>query len=149
MTAGRWAGTTVAALLVVGGCADQGEQYCETLVEEQQTLTDLADDSAGGDGDVLNPTLESFERLREEAPEELQDEWETLVVAYEALVDAVQRAGIDPAEYRPDELPEGLSRAEQKRLASVADKLRSTRVVEAAGGIQQHASEVCDVDFTG
>ena len=146
----RVAGGAAAAvvLAMLGGCADEGEDYCEALAEEQQTLTELADGSAAG-GDVLTPTLESFQRLREEAPEELQDEWETLVVAYEALADAVDRAGIDPAEFRPDDLPEGLSEAEAERLGAVASKLVSGRVVEAVGGIEQHADEVCDVRFTG
>ena len=142
------AGVALVALVALTGCAEEGEEYCQTLAEEQKTLTELADSSADG-GDVLTPTLESFERLQATAPEELQDEWETLVVAYEALSDAVDEAGIDPAEYRPDDLPKGLSEAEAERLASVASKLASTRVTEAAAGVQQHAVEVCDVDFTG
>jgi hypothetical protein len=136
----------VLALVVLGGCADEGEQYCEALAEEQENLNELADSSAEGGG-TLTPTLEAFERLRTAAPEELRDEWDTLVVAYEALADAVEQAGIDPAEFRPDDLPEGLSEAEADRLASVASKLVSARVVEAVAGIQQHATEVCDVNF--
>lgn len=149
MSPARLTAVAVLTSALLGSCADQGEKYCETLAEEQQTLTELADDSAGGDGDVLTPTLESFQRVRDDAPEELQDEWDTLVLAYEAVVDAVDEAGIDPAEYDPEELPEGLSRDEQQRLASVVSKLQSSRVFEAATGIQQHAAEVCDVDFTG
>ena len=135
-------------MLLLAGCADEGEEYCEALAEEQKTLTELADESADG-GDVLGPTLESFERLREVAPDELRGEWDTLVAAYQALVDAVEQAGIDPAEYQPDKPPEGLSGAETRRLASVASKLATTRVTQAAAGIQDHATEVCEVDFTG
>lgn len=147
-TAAGAAAGAVLALAVLGGCAQDGEQYCEALAEEQQVLTDLAD-SSDRSGDVITPTLESFQRLRAEAPEELQDEWDTVVVAYEALADAVEQAGIDPAEYRPDDLPDELSDAEAERLGSVASKLVSIRVVEAVAGIEQHADEVCDVRFTG
>lgn len=144
----RSAALVLAAVVLLGSCADEGEEYCEVLAEEQQTLTKLADDSAEG-GDVLTPTLESFARLQETAPDELQDEWDTLAAAYEALVDAVQAAGIEPAEYDPENPPDDLSAKEANRLAAVASKLRSSRVAEAAGGIQDHAREVCEVDFTG
>lgn len=142
------AGAVLTVLALLTGCADEREEYCEALAEEKATLNELAESSADG-GDVLTPTLESFEELRAVAPEELQDEWETLVVAYEAVVDAVEEAGIDPAEYRPDELPEGVSEAESERLAAVASKLLSPRVREATAGIEQHGREVCDVSFTG
>ena len=142
------AGAVLMLLMPLAACADEGEEYCEALAEEKATLTELAESSVDG-GDVLTPTLESFETLRAAAPEELQDEWETLVVAYEAIVDAVDQAGIDPEEYRPDDLPEGVSGDEAERLASVASKLLSPRVREATAGIEQHAIEVCDVSFTG
>ena len=136
----------LAGAILLGGCADEGEEYCETLAEEQQTLTKLADDSAGG-GDVLGPTLESFQRLQAAAPDDLQDEWDTLTAAYEALVEAVEAAGIDPSDYDPENPPDDLSLKEANRLGAVASKLRTVRVSDAAGGIQDHARDVCDVDF--
>jgi hypothetical protein len=145
----RTAAAALVVLALVSGCSEDGEDYCEAMKEEQKTLTDLADSSSEPGTDLLTPTLESFERLREAAPEELQDEWETVVVAYEALADAVDDAGVDPGEYRPDEPPPGVSAAEAERLAAVASKLASARVVEAVAGIEQHATDVCQVDFAG
>lgn len=141
--------TALALLLVaaLSGCADADEEYCGALAEEQETLTELA--SGAGRDDVLTPTLASFERLREAAPEELADEWDTVVFAYRALADAVEAAGVDPGDYRPDRPPPGLSKQEARRLAAVASKVASSRVRQAAGGIEQHAAEVCDVKFTG
>jgi hypothetical protein len=133
-----------AALLT--GCSGEGEDYCEAVAEEQQKLTELADSESG---DVLTPTLDSFERLRDVSPDELGDEWETVVVAYQALVDAVEETGVDPAEYDPEEPPADLSAEEVDRLAAVASKLASARVAAAISGIEEHAKEVCDVDFTG
>lgn len=145
----RTAAATV--LLVVGltGCSDQQEKYCDALAEEQKTLTELADDAGESGADVLTPTIESFERLRTEAPDEVRDEWETVLAAYESLEDAVQRAGVDPGDYSPDDPPPGLSKAERDRLASVASKLASFRVTEAIAGIEQHGDEVCEVAFQG
>ena len=144
-----WSVPLAAVLLLVAGCSAEGEDYCTALAEEQKTLDDLADRAEAGGEDVLTPTVESFERLQGESPEALEDEWTTLVNAYQALIDAVDAAGIDPADYQPDDPPPGLSAADEERLASVASKLASTRVSEAALGIQQHADEVCKVDFTG
>ena len=137
--------------LLLGGCSkDDGGDYCKTLAEEKKTLTDLADKaSAKGGTDVLTPTLQSFERLKAVAPDELQDEWETLVVAYQALADAVKAAGIDPGDFNPDDPPPGLSKEDSDRLAALASKLSSPRVTDAAAGIEQYAKEVCHVDFTG
>jgi hypothetical protein len=135
--------------VLVTGCSEEGEDYCGALADEQKTLDDLADRAAAGGEDLLTPTVEAFTRLRSAAPDELQDEWETVVNAYQALVDAVESAGIDPADYTPGDPPAGLSAADEDRLASVADKLASFRVSEAAAGIEQHADEVCNVDFSG
>ena len=115
----------------------------------------LVGDERVDNADLTIPHPRMWERgfvlapLRDVAPEELQDEWSTLVPAYEALVDAVEEAGIDPAEYQPDDLPEGLPGSEARRLASVASKLASPRVTQAAAGIQDHADAACGVAFTG
>jgi hypothetical protein len=137
----------VVAASLLAGCASDEESYCEVLAEEQKTLNDLAEQAADAETDVLTPTLDSFERLRDAAPDELADEWDTVVFAYQALADAVAASGVDPAGYRPGGKPEGLSSAEARRLAAVASKLRSTRVAEAGSGIEDHANEVCGVDF--
>lgn len=137
-------------VLLAGCSGDDGGDYCQTLKDEQHNLTDLAKKaSPQGGTDVLTPTLRSFERLKDAAPDDLQDEWETLVVAYQALADAVERAGIDPEDYRPDQPPSGLSKQQADQLASVADKLSSPRVLAAAQGIEDYAKEVCHVDFAG
>ena len=120
------------------------------LADEQQTLTDLADSAAEGGVDVLTPTLESFERLRAAAPEELQDEWDTVVRRLPGARRRGSGRGVDPADYRPDEPPPGLSQAELGPAGRAwPSKLASARVGEAVAGIEHHAAEVCDVDFAG
>ena len=149
MTLRRTAVALVLAAAALTGCSSEQEAYCEALADEQATLTDLADDAAEGGEDVLTPTLESYERLRDAAPDELLDEWDTVLGAFESLEDAVQRAGVDPGDYSSEDPPPGLSRAERERLASVASKLASFQVTEATRGIEQHADEVCEVAFDG
>jgi len=164
MTATRWGrpdggrsrrtvcATAVLLALLLGlltGCSEEGPDYCGTLADEKKTLTDLASRAGARQGDVITPTLESFERLRADAPEQLVDEWDTLLFAYRALADAVEAAGVDPAQYRPGRRPPGMSAADARTLATVASKLQSPRVLDAVAGIEDHAQQVCKVDFRG
>jgi hypothetical protein len=142
-------GTTAvaAAVLALGlvGCSDPEEGYCETLAAEQEELTELAERDSG---DVLSPTAASFQRLQSEAPEELRDEWDTVVGAYQVLTETIDELGVDPESYDPEAPPDDLSDGEVRRLATAAGALGSTRVVDAVRGIEDHARTVCDVDFS-
>jgi broad specificity phosphatase PhoE len=121
--------------------------YCSTLKDERRTLERLADEAAQPGKDVLTPTLQALARLRKAAPEDLQDEWDTLYYAWSAMVDAVRRAGVDPADYRPGQTPDGVSAADSRRLAEVASQLSSGRVVDASRGVEDQARQVCGVEL--
>jgi hypothetical protein len=131
-------------------CSSPEDDYCEAFLENRQQLAELAAQQAeasrgGGPGvDLLTPTLRSFEELRLLAPEELRDEWDTLVFAYRDLADAVERTGVDPAEFRVGERPEDVTPRARRELARVAGKLETPLVVEAASGIEGHAAQVCE-----
>jgi hypothetical protein len=143
----------VAALLAVLGLAacgeDPDEAYCDTLREERQELTDLAGDAGEPGTDVLGRTLESLRTLRDDAPPELDDEYTTVVNAWEALADVVADVGVDPAEYDRKETLRELPPADARRLRQTATALGSPRVSDASAGIEDHALQVCDVDFSG
>jgi hypothetical protein len=136
-----------AAVLAIGlmGCSDPEEGYCETLAAEQGELTELAERDSG---DVLSPTAASFQRLQEAAPEELRDEWDTVVGAYQVLKETIDELGVDPDSYDPEAPPDDLADAAVRRLATAAGALGSTRVLDAVRGIEDHARTVCDVDFS-
>jgi hypothetical protein len=144
-SARRTAVGTALLVTLLTGCSDREDAYCEALAEEQSTLSELAD---SGSGEVLDRTLDSLERLRGEAPDELRDEWDTVVRAYRALAEAVDDAGVDPGGFDPEDPPAGVSEEEARRLADFAGALRSPRVIDASLGIEDHATSVCDVDFT-
>jgi hypothetical protein len=144
----RVVGVTVLGAALVGGCGED-DGYCAALEEEQEVLVDLAGRPTEAGGDVLTPTLAAFERLRAEAPEVLADEYDTVVFAYRALAEAVEDAGLAPEDVRPGERPEGLRRAEARRLAAVAHTLATDRVRDAAAGIETHARDACGVELAG
>jgi len=139
------------AASLLTACSDEQDSYCDALEGAQQELTDLADQAgAEGDGEAVNtltPTLDILQGLREAAPDELGDEWDTLVFAYEALAEAVEEAGIDPAGLEAGDGAGDLPPEQRRELRSLASKLLSARVLAASQGIEDHAREVCDVEF--
>ena len=134
---------------VLTACAADEDGYCAALAEEEPALAGLAERAGEPGVDLLTPVLEAYQGLREEAPDELGDEWDTVVVAHEALADEAAALGVEPGELRFDRRPQGLTGAEFRRLRALADELASTRVRDALEGIEGHASQVCDVDFAG
>jgi hypothetical protein len=146
------AGTTLAAVLLLpllaGGCSSEQEQYCAALEEEKQTLEEIGNGGIEESGSVSR-TTDVFERLAEEAPEDLRDELDTLAGAWQGLERALEAADADESMFEAGERPEGMSAEDYDRISQAAVQLRSTRVVEAATGIEQHAQDVCEVDLTG
>lgn len=132
----------------LAGCGgDPEEAYCETLREESRVLQDLAEQAEEPGNDVLVPTYESLQRLQDDAPAQLQDEYTTYVNAWEGMVDAVDQSGVDPSQFRPGKVPRGVDPAAARLLSQTAAELASPRVLDAVRGIEDHAQQVCDVDF--
>lgn len=143
--------TVVAVLLLpllASGCASQQERYCAALEEETPTLRELGDGGLEESGTVAS-TAEVFGRLSEEAPDDLRDEWDTMTTTWQGLRRALEAAGADERMFEDGERPQGMSAQDYDRISQAAVRLRSTRVVQAASGIEQHARNVCEVDLTG
>lgn len=148
-SARRLAVSASGVLLVssLAGCASQTETYCSELKDQKQTLADLAVQAGRPGEDALTPTLEVWRGLRDESPDDIRDEWSTLVFALEGLVEAFDAAGTTPGEYNPASPPKGVTDAESQRLEDAAAELASGRVSAAGEGVEQHARDVCKVDL--
>ncbi|MGN6576836.1 MAG: hypothetical protein ACTHKG_14240 [Nocardioides sp.] len=152
MRRSRLLGGVLTGLVVLasGGCSsDPQEQYCATLSDQQQTLRQLsagADDPGRGD---LARFIDVFETLRDAAPDDVVDEWDTYVTAWQALESALADAGADESMFTDGQRPEGMSRRDYRRISAAAADLRSTRVVAAGAGIEQQALDVCKIDLAG
>ncbi len=146
----RAAGLVVLLLVLpLAGCASEKEEYCSALQDEQKNLERLSagsDDPGSGD---LARTIDVFERLRAEAPDDMVDEWDTYVTALQALEKALDDAGADESMFSDGERPEGMSKDDYASISSAAVELRSTRVVQAAAGIENQARDVCKIDLNG
>jgi len=134
-------------LVSLSGCADQTDKYCGMLNDDKATLTDLRKTVSEPGNDFFGESLGLFEALRDEAPDDVVDEWDTFVFAWQGLADAIDEAGVDPAEYQPGKMPPGLAPAQAKAIEGAALELASPRVADAGEGIEQHARDVCKVDL--
>jgi hypothetical protein len=133
--------------LVLSGCGSETEAYCDELRDQQSTLDRLARGSQRPSDDLFTDSLQVFRTLREKAPSDIRDEWDTYVFAWQDVADAFDAAGIGPADYQQADPPPGVSDQQLEAIEDAAAELRSPRVVDAGTGIEQHARDVCDVDL--
>lgn len=135
--------TAVAVALVVPlltGCGDATEDYCETVHERQQELSEVLGE---GGPTALLQALPIFEDLAEQAPRDIRDEWDIVVGALEGLRDALADAGVDPATYDREDPPAGLTDAERTKIDAAARELASPQTQAAFAGVEQQARDVC------
>ncbi|HET7734864.1 MAG TPA: hypothetical protein VFK52_02725 [Nocardioidaceae bacterium] len=139
-----------AALLVatLAACSGGAEEvYCDDLETATARLVELADRSGAEGEDYLEPALALLEQLREKAPADLRDEWDTFVFAWQGLVDVLRETGVDPTTFDPASRPDGLSQQDFDKVRAVGAELRSARVRDAVEGITRHANDVCGLSL--
>ena len=135
----------VLLLLSSTSCSTDPEaDYCDAL---KSSRSDLVRGLQGGAGSGAEAALGVMKKLKAAAPSELQDEWDTVVFAYEDLVSAVEATGAPIGDFGAKTRPEGVSPQQWRQVRGFAAKLSSPRVIDAARGIEDHARQVCDVDL--
>jgi hypothetical protein len=139
----------LAAFLVVpllAGCGgDEFEGYCGAVKDHQAELTDI---TSTGEPDAQLKALAIYRELRDEAPDDVRDEWQQVVVSLEGLQDALDDAGVDPATYDPKKPPEGVTQEQQDAIAAAATEVGSRATQQALAGVDQQARDVCHTPLT-
>jgi len=127
-------------LSLLAGCASEQEKYCEAVKEHQARLTEIMSD---GGPTALLEALDSFRELRADAPSDITDEWQQVIRSIEALQQALDDAGVDPADFDSGKAPEGVSKEEREAIAQAADEIGSRATEVALAGVRQQALDVC------
>ena len=138
----------VAALSVsvLAGCGgDAKEEYCDAVKEHQVELSDLV---STGEPDALISGLDIFHDLQDKAPSDISDEWQQLVGRIEALRDALDEAGVDPATYDREDPPPGLTAEDRAGIDAAAKELGSGTTLRALQDLDQQARDVCQAPLT-
>jgi len=133
------AGLLVAGVLVTG-CADDQQRYCEAVEEHQ---AELSEQLAAGGPVALIDGLATFEELAEEAPADIRDEWSLLIDRVTVLRDVLDEVGVDAATYDVERPPAGLDDADADRIARAARDLGSEETQRALADLEQQALDVC------
>ena len=130
----------LAVSLLVTGCKSEQEKYCDSVKEHQQRLTEVLGD---GSPNALLKGLPIFTDLADDAPEDIRDDWKTVIDALEGLQSALEDAGVDPATYDRDHPPAGLSQADKDAIDEAATVLGSEPTQTAFSSVDQEAKDVC------
>lgn len=139
--------TALGMSVVVGGCGNGTEAYCEDLRSAEEQFASFEQGDAAG----LEEAVSTFRSLADEAPDEVSGDWETLVGAFEEFEAALNEAGLELSDLEglsAGEVPEGVDPAElQKNLAPTIEKLDSEEVTQAGDAIEEHAAAECDIQL--
>lgn len=131
---------------VLAGCGgDPKDQYCDAVADHQKDLSEVV---GSGDPDALIQGLDIFHDLQDRAPSDIQDEWQQLVGRIEALRDALDDAGVDPATYDRDHPPAGLTAEQKAAIDAAAEQLGSGTTLRALQDLDQQARDVCQTPLT-
>ena len=134
------AGALLVLPVLVAGCSSEQETYCAAVEEHQGELSDVA--ASDEPGAVLG-ALDAYRDLRSKAPGDIRDEWTQVVTRLEALGEALDAAGVDPAAYDPKVTPGDLPDDDRRAIEAAARDLGQRETVEAMGGVEQQALDVC------
>lgn len=137
-------GTAGLALLVAGSLSacggDRFETYCDRVEEHRVALTEAV---AAGGPDALLGVLPRLQELREAAPRDIADEWQQVVGRLEALEEALEDAGVDPATYDRETAPEDLDDEQRAAIDGAARELVRPTTVSALQAVETQVRDVC------
>lgn len=133
---------TACVALLVGGCGEnKREGYCAQVAEQSLGLMKTVDE--GGPVSGLLNALPTLEKLSEDAPHDIRDEYDVFLDALRGLDAALEEAGLEPADVPDGKLPPGLPESDRKALLDATVTLASADVQAAATSVEQHALDVC------
>jgi len=145
--------STMLAAAVLGaslltGCGGGGtDAYCDTLEDTQKDF----DDFEASDFSNFDEFTDRVDELAEDAPDEVKDDWKVLSEAFNAFVEALDKAGLEPADLEglaSGELPEDVDMAALQEAMTEAQALSSEKFTKATESIEKHAKDECDIDLS-
>jgi hypothetical protein len=127
--------------LMAGGCSDDPQaDYCDTVRDHQEELTEIAaDDDAG----AIFEALDAYDDLAEEAPRDIADDWTSVISPLRDLQQVLEDSGVDPSTYSAEKPPADLDAQARQDIEAAARKVGSEQTVTAMAAVEQHALDVC------
>lgn len=119
------------------------EPFADYCAEVEERRGDIGAALAAGETTGLIRALPSFEALAEKAPDDIRDEWRTVVTSVRDLRDALDEAGVDAASYDPQKPPADIGAEQREAIRAAALRLGSADTARALAGVEQQARDVC------
>lgn len=142
-------GLAAAAVMSAGalsGCGGSGD-YCSSLedtVEEFESFDE-------GDVEQFDGAIESFRDLGDQAPSEIEEEWDTFTGGFDSVESALDDVGADFGDLQgiqTGEIPEGVDEEELMGALESIQELDSQEFQDASDAIEEHAESECDVSLS-
>ena len=95
------------------------------------------------DAGTLLGALDIYDDLREEAPRDIADDWDTVVGSLRRLEEVLADHGVDPSTYSAAKPPAHLDDEGRRAIEAAARDVGSDRTVAAMAAVEQHALDVC------
>lgn len=135
----RRAALVLLAGLSLSGCSDDPyADYCDTVLEHQDALTEAV---AGGGPDALLSVLPELRELRDASPGDVADEWQQVVGRLEALEDALDAAGVDAGSYDRGEAD--VTEEERTAIDAAGRELVRPETAQALSVLETQVRDVC------
>ena len=141
------AATVLGASLLTGCSGDGTDAYCDTLKSTQKDF----DDFEAADFSNFDEFTDRVEELADDAPDEVKDDWKVLADAFNGFVDALDDAGLEPADLEGlsnGEMPEGVDMEQLQEAMSKAQDLGGKDFEKATDAIEKHAKDECNIDLS-
>jgi hypothetical protein len=129
-----------------GKAGGSSGDYCSDLKAAKKQVDALK----GGDFSDLQKTTDAMHKLADEAPDEIKDDWDTLVTGVDKLVDALKKAGLDDADMatlQAGQIPDGVDMDALTGLMTEIKALDTAKFQEAGDNINKQAKDKCGVDL--
>lgn len=155
-------GLVAAAVLTValGACGDDGDSggggtdeaaYCDAFESARSKFDDT--DFTQLDSQTFDDVKQEFSDVRDQAPEEIQGEWETLEGALDEFEQILSDAGLsldDLTSIQNGEIPDNFDMSKlqdlQENMSAFAE---NNEFQQAADAIQKDAETRCDIPTEG
>ena len=139
---GTWTAAAVLGAGLLTGCGGgDTKAYCDGLKDAQKTF---ADSPEGAEG--FREFEETAQKLGDDAPDEVADDWEKVQDAVSDMEDRLEDAGLSLEDLSD---PEAMQDADPEAMATLGEEIDkiSADMEEATDSITTHAKDECDVDL--
>jgi len=129
-----------------GSASDGGGDYCTDLKAAQKKIGKLG----AGDLGSISDTVDQVHELRDEAPDEIQDDWKVLSDGFDKIIAAFEKAGLteeDIAKLQSGEMPTDVDMAAITEALKEVEELGEEEFTKAGDAIRTHAKDECGIDL--